>query len=61
MQEKITTKDVTVQELDSYNDSEFLALVIATLMGKDEEGYISDYVFNRIDKILKQMSKQEMN
>ncbi len=61
MQEKVTTKKITSSELETYADSEFLALVIAALMGKDKEGYISEYVFNRIDKILKQMSKQEMN
>lgn len=61
MQEKITTKSLEITELDAMADSEFLALVIATLMGKDEEGYISEYVFKRIDKILLEMSKQEMN
>ena len=58
MNEKIT---VSSEQFNNMADSEFLAYILAQLMGKDNKNYMPDYVFDRIEKILIELSKQEMN
>lgn len=49
------------QKFDSMQDSEFLAFYLASHFEKENNQFVSEYVFARLVKILEYLSKQEKN
>jgi hypothetical protein len=65
MQVKPQTNEKALNEVESKTydkmwDSEFLALFFANILKKDPQAF-SDYTFKRLDKIMKELAKMEMN
>ena len=48
-------------KLEHMKDSEFLAFLLAEYFKSSKNEYVSDYVFNRLVKVLNELQKQEMN
>lgn len=57
----IVEQSETISQLEKLSDSEFLSLIMATLIGKDKESYMPKEVISRIDSILNKLARLEMN